>query len=76
MAYVAIGHQEAMRPNHRVFGRLVGAVDRDVFPENVMVSDGQPGVRALVSQILRRLADHAARTKAVAGADAGTTCYR
>ena len=71
MADMAVGHKKILRADLRVFAGRVGAVNGDVFAEAVSVADDEPGRFAVVLQILRRVANHAAGVEAVLRADRG-----
>ena len=66
---VRVRHEKIVRADDRVLGGFVRAVNRDVFAKNILVADAQPRRLALVFQILRRVANHAARVEPVAGAN-------
>ena len=69
MPYVTMRHQKIARADDRFLRLLVRPMHRDVFAENVVVTNAQPGRFFFVFQVLRRAADHAAGVKRVVGAD-------
>jgi hypothetical protein len=68
VADVHIRHQQVVRTDDRFALGLGGAMHGDVFAEDVVVADADAGGGAVVFQILRGIADDAARMKAVARA--------
>ena len=71
VADVAVRHEKIFRSDPRVLVGRVGAVNGDVFTEEVSVADDEPGRLAAVLQVLRRVANHAAGVEAVLRADRG-----
>src|SRR5205809_5897759 len=52
-----------MRADDRILGELVGAVNGDVLPKNIVLADPQARHLAPVFQILRSIANHASGVK-------------
>jgi len=71
VADMAVGHEKILRADPRVLVGRVGAVNGDVFAEEVSVADDEPGRLAAVLQVLRRVADDAAGVEPVFRADRG-----
>ena len=65
MPHVAMRHQKIVRTDDRFLGFCVRPVHRDMFAKNVVVADAQTRRLALVFQVLRRLANHAAGVEGV-----------
>lgn len=70
VAHMAVRHQKIIRADHGVLLHFAGAMNRDVLAKNIVVADHQPRRAALVFQILRRVAHHAAGVEMVARPDA------
>ena len=58
-----------MRADDRILGELVGAVNGDVLPKNIVLADAQARHLAPVFQILRSIANHASGVKLVVRAN-------
>src|SRR2546427_486200 len=71
VADMAMSHQKIVRADHRLLSTLVGAVDGDVFAEDVPLADAQAGRLALVFQVLGSIADHAAGVELIVRPNAG-----
>jgi len=68
---MAVGHKKIVAANDGVFVRLVGAVDGDVFPKNVVIVNSQACGFAVVFDILRGIADDRTCVELVALANGG-----
>ena len=65
---VGVRKQQIMRADPRRHIRQRAAMDRGIFPENIVIPDAEMGRLAEVFQILRLPADHAKREKFIGAA--------
>ena len=63
--HMTMRHEKIVRPDHRLLGFIVRAMQRDVFAEDVALANPQTCRLAFIFQILRRVPNHAARVKRI-----------
>ena len=68
---MAVGHKKIVAAYDGVFVRLIGVMDGDVFPKNVVITNSQACRFAVVFDILRGVADDRTSVELVALANGG-----
>jgi len=69
VSHVAMRHQEIGGADDRRFRHVVGAMDGDVFPKEVVIADAQFRRFTVELAVLRRVTDDAAGVKLIACAN-------